>query len=174
MKSYSNPKKSYALKCLESMSDVTPELLGAITEDIALSKYYAIVAICAKTSVGSLLLAGKQKNTVMSVMPLLAKINDDRSDRKVGDVVIIDQGCLERGIHLNVSEKCSFNSIYEYFTTDGNGKSDSSYTTKLLSEKGDTVVMLEFKIVPVTDIVATVDSASRSKRLFETSTSSEQ
>lgn len=176
-------KKPYGINFPTEVAEVTPEILNEITANVKLPKHYAILALCFKTKVFDFVTTiNSSKEVNISVTPLLAKIADDDSENVnavVGDKVIIDRSSLERGVHLNLPTLVSSNNARRYFkedpelsraimTKDSNAiQIDKNMSKSLLAANSPQIIVLEFKIVPVTDIAASIAIGCNSVDPFE-------
>ena len=164
-------KLSYGIKFPTSIKELTPELLNTITEGVRLPKHYCIIALAFNTKVFDFCTAiNSNKDTNVSVTPIVAKIYKEDSDEVnafVGDKAIVYRTSLERGAHLNLQTAISSNSARNYFNKDADlvraivTKNNKAITNKnlnsqLISSQSPNIIVLEFKIIPVTDIYAAI------------------
>lgn len=160
-------KKSYGINFPTSIDEITAEHLATITNGVKLPPHYCIVALAFNTKVFEFCASiNSNRNSNIKVIPVLAKISAEDScilNANVGDKVIINRSSLERGSHINI--KTAINSSYasKYFSDDPEllkailskskiGNIDES----LVASKSQNIIVLEFKIVPVNEIVATI------------------
>ena len=164
-------KMSYGIKFPTSIDELTPELLNTITEGVRLPKHYCIVALAFNTKLFDFCTAmNSNKETNVGVTPILAKIYEEDSkeiNAVVGDKIIVYRTSLERGVHLNLKTSISSNSAKQYLNKDVDlvkaiiTKNDSVVIDKninkqLLAGQSPNIIVLEFKIIPVTDISAAI------------------
>lgn len=160
-------KKSYGINFPTSKEEITPELLGTITNYVKLPKHYCIVALCFQTKVFDFVAMAKSRaNSNVAVTPVLAKISAEDAElinASIGDKLIIDRSSLERGVHLNLPVAISSNAARNYFESDPElcrnimTKNDkANIDKKLIDAKSSNIIVLEFKIVPVNDISAAI------------------
>lgn len=160
-------KKSYGINFPTSKEEITPELLGTITEHVKLPKHYCIVALCFQTKIFDFVTTIKSRaNSNVAVTPVLAKIDVEDSElinAAIGDKLIIDRSSLERGIHLNLPVSISSNVARNYFEADPElcksimiKDNKDKVSSELISAKLSNIIILEFKIVPINDIAAAV------------------
>lgn len=163
-------KMNYGIKFPSSINEITPEILETITAKVKLPKYYCIVALCFKTRVFDFctMISSNNINKDISVVPLLAKISDEDSttiNAKVGDKIIIDRSSLERSSRINIPVSISSENAKRYFksdeqlsraiiTKDDNIISNSNINKQLLKSNSPDIVIMEFKVVAINDIVA--------------------
>ena len=154
--------KDYGVSFPTSLADITPDVLKSITEHVKLQKHYCVVALCYKTNLFSFATqVVKGKGMDVAVTPLLAKINpsDDSFDWKVGDKVIIDRTGIEMAHHVTIPVAVSSQGSGDYITNDPELRKsliDGSYFKDRGLDKNATIYILEFKIVALNNIVATV------------------
>lgn len=165
-------KKNYGINFPTSVSEITPDVLKAITLDVKLPKHYCIIALAFETKVFDFCAAiNSNKNTNVAVTPILAKISDEDSkdvNALVGDRVIMERSCLERGVHLNLKTSISSTAARKYFNSDPDlAKAilmkntegiiiDHTINKSLQSTNSPKIIVLEFKICPVNDIAAAI------------------
>lgn len=165
-------KKNYGINFPTSVSEITPDVLKTITENVKLPKHYCIVALAFETKVFDFCAAiSSNKNTNVGVTPILAKISDEDSkdvNALVGDKIIMERSCLERGVHLNLKTSISSIAARNYFNSDPDlAKAilmkntegiiiDHNLNKSLQSSNSPKIIVLEFKICPVNDIAAAI------------------
>lgn len=164
-------KMSYGIKFPTSIKELTPEVLNTITDGVRLPKHYCIVALAFNTKIFDFCTAmNSNKDTNVSVTPILAKIDDEDSkeiNAFVGDKIIIYRTSLERGAHINLRTAISSNSARNYFNKDTDlikaivTKDNKTVVTKdlnkqLTAAQSPNIIVLEFKIIPVSEINAAI------------------
>ena len=156
-------KKSYGINFPTSVNELTPEILSEITKHVKLPKHYCIVALCFRTRLFDFVLAmNSKKEQAVSIVPLLAKINEeDKVDvnANISDRVILSRSALEMGTHLSLPVIISTDNAQRYFSSDEQlTKSIITRRNPIFTDmtKKDNIIVLEFKIIPVSDIKATV------------------
>lgn len=156
-------KKSYGINFPASVNELTPEIFDEITKQVKLPKHYCIVALCFKTRLFDFVVAmNSKKEQAVAVIPLLAKINEeDKADvnANVSDRVILSRSALEMGTHISLPVVISTDNARNYFSSDEElTKSIISRRNPIFTDmtKKDNIIVLEFKIIPVSDIKATV------------------
>lgn len=156
-------KKSYGISFPTSVNELTPEIFDEITKQVKLPKHYCIVALCFKTRLFDFVVAmNSKKEQAVAIVPLLAKINEeDKVDvnADISDRVILSRSALEMGTHISLPVIISTDNARNYFS------SDEELTKSIISRrnpiftnmtKRDNIIVLEFKIIPISDIKATV------------------
>lgn len=169
-------KMSYGINFPTSLNEITPEVLNTITEGVKLPKHYCIVALAFKTKVFDFCtMINSNKQATIGVVPILAKISEEDSElvnSKVGDKIIIDRSSLERGVQLKLNTLISSDNAKHYFNSDPSiSKSiitndnklfkDNNINKQLIGSNSPNIIILEFKIVPVNDISASINLEHR-------------
>ena len=156
-------KKSYGINFPTSVSELTPDVLNIITEQVKLPKHYCIVALCFKTALFDFVVAmNSKKEHSVGIVPLLAKINEEDkidTNANVSDRVILSRSALEMATHISLPVLISTDNARNYFASDNElTKSIINKTNPIFSNmtKKDNIIVVEFKILPVSDIKATV------------------
>lgn len=155
-------EKNYGIKFPTNVNEITDEILKNYLSNVHLPKHYCVIAMCYKTKIFDFvtILKSNKANTV-NVVPLLAKISDEDKElinAEVGRRVIIDRSSLERSVHLNV--KCSISAQFarNYFIDSPEYVKDIMTNMSKDNIGKQDIILLEFKIVPVNDISATIDN----------------
>lgn len=172
--------KSYGINFPTSINELNYDILGIITKDVKLPKHYAIIALAFETKVFDFCAAMNAKHQPsVSVTPILAKISDEDSieiNAVIGDKLIVDRSSLERGVHINIRTSISTNAARNYFNSDPElVKSIMTHSEKdssVYEIKQANIILLEFKIIPVTDISAAIPMNSKNVDPFIVSVNS--
>lgn len=160
-------KLNYGINFPTSIYEITADDLKHITHNVKLPKHYCIVALAFTTKLFDFCTAiNSNRNTDVSVTPILAKIHDEDVDvvnANVGDKLIVDRSSLERGVHINLKTVISSSVARSYLNSDQElikniitKNNKANINKELVSDKSPNIVVLEFKILPVTDISASV------------------
>lgn len=156
--------KKFSVKFPTDLNELTKESFETITSGVKLPKYHCVVAMCFKTKVFDFVVAmNNNKNSSVSVVPILAKISE--ADEKeinasVGDKIIINRSALEMGTHLNLPTMITSNNAKRYFSSDPDlVKGVVTKNKQLSAETNPEIIVLEFKIVPVSAINASIDGS---------------
>lgn len=154
-------EKNYAINVPETITKGTKEVISNYLTNIHLPKNYCVIALCYKTRIFDFITMLKSsKDSTINVCPILAKISDEDANKinaEVGRKVIISRSSLERAVHLNVKCAISVSSVRDYFID------SPSYVKELMTDKSNDniakkdIILIEYKIVPITDISATID-----------------
>lgn len=156
-------EKNYAIIVPESIDKGTKEVIGNYLTNVHLPKNYCIIALCYKTRIFDFITMLKNiKDSTVSVVPILAKISNEDANKinaEAGRKVIISRSALERAVHLNVKCAISVSNVRNYFID------SPSYIKELMTDKSNDniakkdIILIEYKIVPITDISATIDDS---------------
>lgn len=161
-------KKPYGINFPTSIDEITPEILATLSEGVKLPKHYCIIALAFDTKVFDFCTAmNNNKNTSVAVTPILCKIDKEDIESvnaKVGDKIIIDRSSLERGVHINIKCAISSNAARNYLNSDPEliksiitkKKDNKELDENLMKVANSNIIILEFKIVPVSDIHAAI------------------
>lgn len=176
--------KSYGINFPTSINEFTPELLASITDNIQLPKFYSIIALCYNVKLFDFMATirnNKPGNT--PVTPLLARADKEELkliNGSIGDRVVISKSSMEMGQHLNIPVMITTLNASNYF------KLDEDAVTTYVNKKpqiGDSLIkaiqldselnaksiyVMEFKIIPIRDIVATIPLDSKIIDPFKT------
>lgn len=159
-----NPEKSFNVGYPTSLDEIKTEYFDKILSNIHLQEHYCVIALCFKEKVSSIAMSIKEnRNTTSNVVPIIAKIDENNEcGFRQGEQAVIDRTNLERGIHLPIATNWIGVSGFENYV-----KSNPTLLNSLI--KGDywkndfnnitpSIYLVEFKIVPIRDIVAARDS----------------
>lgn len=156
-------KRNYGVILPNSIEEITPEILNEITKRVSLPKHYCVVALCFKTRLFDFVVAmNSKKESSVSVVPIMAKISEEDAKEincEIGNKLIIDRSALERGSHLRLPVIISTDNIKSYINSDETLVKEiigSKANTEIGMKKTSPIILLEFKIVPVNDISASV------------------
>lgn len=170
-------KMSYGINFPSSVNEITVDMLNVITEKVKLPKYYCVVALCFKTKVFDFctMISSNNVNKDISVIPILAKISDEDSESikaKVGDKIIIDRSSLERSSRINIPVSISSDNVKNYFNSDRDlsraivtkdecAIADNNINKQLIKSNSPDIIIMEFKVVAINDIVASTPMDNR-------------
>lgn len=165
---------SDTLQCKLSLptkfEDITPEYLTAVTEEIQVPPYYALVGLISKESPAGLVLSlsKKTKSNFVTIIPVLVKSNlDGVKDGKdfydsiaVGQKLIVGGSDLSIGNHVNAKNNLIGTSkILGYLTsTKENHTKAIGYSTPCY--------FVDFKIIPITAIRGAIAETKKFENPF--------
>lgn len=157
----SSDSANYNLLLPTDLSEITNEVLDEMLQDVTVAKHYCVIALVYAEKLFGLI-NGIRRNDAQPVQmkPIIGKIKEEDSlstGFQTGDVTIIDRSSLERGVHLyTVKNALSPTKVYEYIEKDAD-LMKAILTGKIKEESGDdTCYFVEFKIVPLNDIVGVI------------------
>lgn len=166
-----NPEKSFSVGYPTSIGEITSEYFDKILSNVKLQEHYCIIALCFKEKVSSIALSVKEsRNTTSNVVPIIAKIaKDNECGFEQMEKAVIDRTNLERGIHLPINNNWIGVAGFENYV-----KSNPKLLNSLI--KGDywkdkyfttpEIYLVEFKIVPIRDIVASRNLIDSTKCIY--------
>lgn len=154
-----NPKKSFYVSFPTSIEEITKDYFDNLLGNVKVQEHYCVIALCFKEKVSTLALNVRdRRNTTSNVTPIIAKIAENNDcNYKQMNVAVIDRTNLERGIHLPMNGNWIGVAGFERYL-DGNiplinQLANGAYwreTHKITPE----IILVEFKILPIRDIVA--------------------
>lgn len=152
-------KKDYSINLPTELSEIDKSL-DLMTNHITLSEHYSIVAICKHCDLAQFVLAlggNKKNNTLVSVVPLLAKSHNN--DIPVGSKIFINRTELERGEHIYINTVASDSNIASYIDSD----EDLRKAILMGAFSKSEVYIIEFKIIPNSSIHAYIAPNTESR-----------
>lgn len=180
----SSTNKSFSVNYPEHIDEITAEYFDEVLKGIKVQEHYCIVATCFYDKVFNIVTSLKQKrDTTTRVTCLIAKINDDNEcGYKQMEAAVITRTELERAIHLPLSHNHIGVTGFENYVKD-----DVALTRKLSTgeyfgasklvlpgakstdnaNNSPSIYLVEFKIVPIRDIVATKSLTNRGECIFK-------
>lgn len=157
-----NQTKGIAVDFPTSIDEITKEYFDGILNGIKLQEHYCVIALCFKDKVSNIALALKDKsNPIANITPVIAKIPEgNECGFRQMEKVVIDRTNLERGVHLGINRNfisvSGFENLVKGNNTLINSLANSSYwRDKGMSISSPNIYLVEFKIVPIRDIIAT-------------------
>lgn len=159
-----NPEKSFNVGYPTNLDEIKDEYFNKILSNVHLQEHYCVIALCFKEKISSIAMSIKEnRNTTSNVTPIIAKIAENNEcGFSQGDRAVIDRTNLERGIHLHISNNwISVAGFENYVKTNPkllNSLIKGDYWKNDFNNVTPEIYLVEFKIVPIRDIVATRDS----------------
>ena len=176
-------KKTFSVNYPEHITEITSEYFDKLLEGIKVQEHYCIVATCFYDKVFNLITSMKQKrDTTAKVTCLIAKINDNNEcDFKQMDTCVITRTELERAVHMSLAHNwISVAGFENYLKGDdelsrklSNGEYFANNTllmpTTNTAPRTDSpsIYLVEFKIIPIRDIVAVKPTVNRGECIFK-------
>lgn len=155
-----NPEKTFDVGYPTSIDEIKLSYFDKILDNIVLQEHYCIIALCFKDKVSNIAMCLKEsRNTTSSITPIIAKISENNEcGYSQGQKAVIDRTNLERGIHLPIANNWIGVTGFENYVK-GNPKLLNSlikgdYWKNEFSNVTPEIYLVEFKIVPIRDIVA--------------------
>lgn len=181
--------KNYSVNIPTDVSEFTPEILNSISENVDLPEHYCIVGLCHEMKLIDIAVnVNGDKEQQVSVIPILVKMHKEDLDKlkaSVGRRVIINRTMLEHGTHIHLPIAITMSNVTRYIRDDeklrknllmgGSGNAPVINIAPITSSKKDqeankaeqainkspNVYVIEFKIVPVNSVHATIKPNSR-------------
>lgn len=157
---YSKVDETKGIKLPTSLNEITPDVLKSIVDGIKIPKHYCIIAMAFKTKVFDFISTiATKKDYPVSVTNILAYIDDEDKNTinaNVADKIVIDRSSIERGNQLTINISATVDNARKFFS------SDNELVRSIMSGKNsditisDSVILLNFKIVPIVDIKAAI------------------
>lgn len=157
----SNDKIKIGIKLPTSVDEITAEMLEQLTTQVKLGKNYVLIALCYEVNFADLVFdTKKQKPTRVYTKVAKANLCSDYIDVRPGDVIAISQSAIEMGQHIYIKSVASEASVKAFLLekarlTRSNATSLAASDIKDIESRS--FLLLEFKVVPVTDIKASFD-----------------
>lgn len=158
-----NEKRNYEVSFPTSLKEINFNELKKVVDNVDVSEHYAIIALCQSFTPFALATLGTKQNRDMAV-PVSANFicaNDPNNKLKAdaGDKVIISRSDLEMSTHLPVRFGLSTATISDILQDDI--KTVTMLRQGPVDDKGKAIkeiVVVEFKLVPISSIKATIDT----------------
>ena len=157
-------KKNFGIIFPTSINEISATDLQTVVSKVKIPNNYCILALCFKIKLFDFVVSiNNKKDDTVSVVPLLAYINPNDKyllNAEIGDKVIINRSSLEMGSHLHINTMISIDNAKNYIMSDNDlSKSIITKTHEIYSNNkhNDDIIILEFKIVPISDIRGTID-----------------
>lgn len=148
-------KANYGINIPTNPNEITADILKTLTENIQLSKNYVILALRYKVKPFDLIMGAKSQksNVLVSVVPLLAKVNGEINGN-VGDRVSITSTDLQMALHVSSVSVLSPDTVKNYIIADD--ALNKSVINKTAFADAEFIYLLEFKIVSLNAIKAII------------------
>lgn len=148
-------KANYGINIPTNPNEINADVLKTLTENIQLSKNYAILALRYKVKPFDLIMGAKSQksNVLVSVVPLLAKVNGEINGN-IGDRVSITSTDLQMALHISSVSVLSPDTVKNYIIADD--ALNKSVINKTAFADAEFIYLLEFKIVSLNAIKAII------------------
>ena len=168
-----NEKRNYEVNYPTKFNEINFEGLFKVVNNVYVSEHYAIIALCQSFTPFALATLGTKQNRDLAV-PVSAnfiRVNDPNNKfvGNLGDKVIISRSDLELSTHLPIRFGLSTATISDILQDDP--KTVTMLRQNPIDEKGNLVkeiIVVEFKIVPISSIKATISKDVPTKDMFKT------
>lgn len=143
-----------------SLKELDAEYLKQVTANIKVADYYALIGLVYHDTIGSIILTRKQnkKDAKTGVIPVFIKAGNNEQpiikDAKCKDVVIIAGTQLQLGHHVSAP----LNKLSLDYVINCIDKDITLFTRYKNFFGNEECYFVEFKIVPISDIVGVYDS----------------
>ena len=157
-----NKKRNYELNVPTKFSDINFEDIKHVLDNVDISEHYAVVALCQSFGTFQLATLGtkntKDMNVPVSINFVTANDPNEKLKANVGDKVITSRSDIEMSVHLPITFGLSTSSIAA--TIEDNPEVRTMLRNGVNDENGNPVkeiIAVEFKLVPLSAIKATID-----------------
>lgn len=138
-----------------NLSEITPDYLNDVTSDVEVADNYALIGVCYKDKLFNIIAASrKNQPTNIATVPIFIKGTFSEQSHltdnlKTGNKIIISGSQISLGYHVACPRnKLTINNFLYYVEND-----NTAYHKAATTFKDTYVYFLEFKIVPLCDIV---------------------
>lgn len=150
-------KQDFTLKLPTKISEITGDYLKAVTDDIVIAPYYAVVATVYRAKLPEVISSNKKsKAMAVSIVPLFVKanLNGNIEQGTVGlfnqlessDRIIIAGADIERGYQLSTPKNMiTLDNIVKIYNH------DNGFAKEVMIDQ-NYYYFVDFKMVPLTDI----------------------
>ena len=150
-------KQDFTLRLPTKLSEITSDYLKAVTDDIVIAPYYAVIATVYRCKLPEVISSNKQsKAMAIRINPLFVKANlnvklEDGlkelfDNIKTGDKVIIAGSDIERGYHISTPKNfITLDNIVTIYNE------DDGFAKTVMADQNN-YYFVDFKLVPITDI----------------------
>ena len=150
-------KSEYALNLPTSLSEITPDYLTMVTNNVTIAPYYAVIGTVYRCKLPEVIASNKKsKAMAVAIIPVFVKANfngkfEDGTKKllegfKPGDRIIIAGSDIERGYGLSTpSNFITIDNIVKIYNH------DNGFAKSVMADQ-NYYYFVDFKMVPVTDI----------------------
>lgn len=175
--------ENYSLSLPNSPQEITAEYLQSVVNPINLAKNYAVIAVIRQVKLGQFVLAlGDNKAKINAIdRAVICKVDAENIPNTwtVGQQIVISESDVAMANHITLPCAISYDNVVAYLEREHQRKM-GNYKETLLSKitMGDLadengvklreypICFVSFKIVPITNIRATVDKEIKFKDPF--------
>ena len=153
----SNGKQDFTLRLPTSISEISSDYLKAVTDDIVIAPYYAVIATVYRAKLPEVISSNKKsKAMAVAITPLFVKANVPLETEKptfdmfaginAADKIIIAGTDIERGYQLSTPKNMiTLENIIKIYNHDNN------FAKNIMIDQ-TYYFFVDFKMVPITDI----------------------
>lgn len=150
-------KQDFTLRLPTKLSEITSDYLKAVTDDIVIAPYYAVIATVYRCKLPEVISSNKKSRAMaVAIVPLFVKANlpletgkptyDLISDIKAADKIIISGTDIERGYQLSTPKNViTLDNVIKIYNHDNN------FAKGVMADQTQ-YYFVDFKLVPITDI----------------------
>lgn len=171
-----NKKRGYELNLPTKFSEIDFNELKKVLDNVNISEHYAVVAICQSFSTFQLVAIGAKNsrdlNIPVSINFVAANDPNGKLKANPGDKVITSRSDIEMSVHLPITFGLSTSSIAA--TIEDNPEVRPMLRNGINDAEGNPVkevISVEFKLVPLSAIKATVDRSRSFVDIYRTTIS---
>lgn len=161
----SSDKANYNLLIPTDISEIKRDYFDDVLKDVELAEHYCVIALCFREKLFGLINGANKNSTATAVIPLIAKTKTGIGENL--KIALTDRSALERGVHLYIDDVniLSPANIINYIMNDNELKrsivsgdyfNNKSKDKKSIKTQSPYCWFIEFKILPVNDIVGTI------------------
>lgn len=168
-----NKKRNYELNLPTNFSEINFKDIKRVIDNVNISEHYAVVALCQSFGTFQLATLGtkntKNLNVPVSINFIMANDPNEKLNANIGDKVIISRSDIELSVHLPITFGLSTSSIAA--TIEDNSEVRTMLRDGVNDEDGNPVneiIAVEFKLVPLSAIKATIDRSRTFKDVYRT------
>lgn len=171
------------ISLITDIKEVTPAVLKELTKNFKLPPGRCIVALCQKVKIFDIAASiTNKKEQIVSVYPLIANGNSDdlkRANTAIGDIITVNRTAIELGSHLIINTMASVKNTTGFFHADKElcakivkgdvpqlKKKGTAGTTGDIQDRIQDIYLLEFKVINVVDIVASMPVGAKHEDPF--------
>lgn len=152
--------KEMTLRLPTSIKEITADYLKAVTENISIAPYYAVIAAVYRAKLPEVIsISKKSRSMAISIVPIFVKANlpletekptyDLINSIKTADRIIIGVTDIERGYYLSTPKNIiTMDTIIKIY---GDKSNKDGFNSHIMGDQND-YFFVDFKLVPITDI----------------------
>ena len=150
-------KQDFTLRLPTKLSEITSDYLKAVTDDIVIAPYYAVIATVYRCKLPEVISSNKKSRAMaVAIVPIFVKANvpmetekptyDLMCQIKCADRIIIAGSEIERGYQLSTPKNViTLDNVIKIYNHDNN------FAKGVMADQTQ-YYFVDFKLVPITDI----------------------